>query len=173
MKNKITTKKGDEGYTCLWNREIISKSSERIIALGKIDELIAILGICRSYMKDSFSNVYLNSIQIKLSKICAEVVDIKFDNKVNDYDIKYLEEDISLIENRIILPNHWIFCGNLKSASYLNFARTVARECERNVVNLLNKGELENERLIVYFNRLSDLFYLMCLDVEQNIKGEI
>jgi len=171
MKSKVTTGFGDKGFTCLWHKDIISKSSDKIVALGKVDELIAVLGICRSHCREEDRvsiDAELFLIQEALSRICAEMMNIEYQYPVEDIHITDLERRIGIVDKGVKLPNHWIFCGRKMLASYLNLARTVTRECERKIVDLLNKGEVGNELLIVYFNRLSDYLYLQCLNAEQN-----
>ena len=49
----------------------------------------------------------------------------------------------------------------------LHFARAVARRAERNIV-ALSKIEKVNESLIPYFNRLSDLLFVMARSVNHH-----
>ena len=51
--------------------------------------------------------------------------------------------------------------GDHLAAAYLDLARTVARRCERKIAGLLEESTIDNEIVLVWFNRLSDYLYLM------------
>lgn len=167
MKSKVTTRKGDKGYTMMWSKEIISKDDERIEALGTIDELIAWIGVICSSEHYLFGRPLLLEIQQKLSKACAEIMDTKTRVCVNyKDDVRFLDKLCKEVEKGVDLPNGWWFQPDtiIPSAKFFaghfNYARVLTRKCERNIVKVLNHTELNNKNLIKFFNRLSDLFYL-------------
>ena len=72
-----------------------------------------------------------------------------------------LEELIDEIEPEIKIPAAFIIPGsNLASAS-LDVSRTIVRRAERRVVMLKEKGEIENEAILQYLNRLADLLFVL------------
>lgn len=185
MKSKVTTKKGDEGYTCLWSKEIISKADIKVECLGQIDQLIAWIGILYTkievittvhddliYVDIPKYNKDLEKIQDILSKICAELMSTNSKSKLKYNDgVRFLDSKCKFIENTVILPDHWWFQSNGgNNASYFNYARVLTRNCERQIVKVLNETKLDNVNLIKFFNRLSDYFYLLTLYVDGRVK---
>ena len=62
----------------------------------------------------------------------------------------------------------FVLPGNTPPSAYLDYARSVARRCERRAIGLLNAEEITNKHLIVWLNRLSDYLYLMARSEEDN-----
>jgi cob(I)alamin adenosyltransferase len=54
----------------------------------------------------------------------------------------------------------FIIPGGGKSGSFLHVCRTITRRVERQLVALMQKEKID-EAIIIYFNRLSDLFFTM------------
>lgn len=164
-KKSVTTGKGDGGYTMMWANEIVSKSDDKIECLGKIDELISWIGVCREYT-NKLKSFNLKLIQEKLTEINGEIIGSP--KRVTDNTIvRHLEVVLNHLENQVTIPNHWFYAGKNKASSYLNYARALTRECERKLVGLMNKGEFENRNAQIYLNRLSDYFYLLSLYEDQ------
>jgi len=55
----------------------------------------------------------------------------------------------------------FILPGSSLSSAYLDYARTVARRCERKAVSLWKKKEVNNQTLVIWLNRLSDFLYIL------------
>jgi len=160
----ITTKRGDEGNTTLCKGCKQPKCAAKISAIGDIDELISLVGLCIVY--DGYTYTYLEEIQSELSTVCAELARANgvliTKNHVNKID-HYVDH----VNAVVTIPNKWFYGGADKRASYLNFARAVARRCERSVVKLKEDGFDVNPNILVYLNRLSDLLYLLIFVKEE------
>jgi len=169
-KSKVTTKKGDGGHTCMWSKEIISKDDIRVEALGTIDQLIAWIGIIYDEERGSGMNylAFLIVIQELLSKICGEIMDTSKKNPIKyNPDVQFLDTRCERLEESVTLPNGWWFRSKPNSnASKFNYARVLTRNCERQIVKVLNETDLDNINLIKFFNRLSDYFYLLTLYID-------
>jgi len=165
----ITTKKGDKGYTCIWAKEIVSKDDDLVCLLGQIDELIAHFGIVRLYASFE-TKVDCVQIQLGLQDVCAEIIGRKIRTENN---ITAIESYIERLEDQVSIPEDWYIHGRKESSVFLNLARTKTRECERKIVELLNKEKLKNEQLIIFFNRLSDFCFLAMLYEDQNTSKEV
>ena len=165
---KIYTKKGDKGKTNLFGADKrISKSSKRVKSYGEIDELNSFIGLAISGdSPEEFSHIIkeLDKIQIDLFVIGAELATISSDKKIgkriNMKDVERLEniidscsEELEPLEN-IILP------GGSSVAAIFHICRTICRRAERNIVDLSEEDEV-NEEIITYLNRLSDLFFIL------------
>lgn len=164
---KIYTKTGDSGETGLFGGERVSKSSQRIDAYGTIDELNSFIGVVITEIKD-------NEIKSLLCKIQKQLFDVGSDLATPDSETNrkhkipritseyYLETEIAIdhFEDKLEELKNFILPGGSKAAAYLHVCRTVCRRAERAVVEL-NKTINAGENIIVFLNRLSDLFFVL------------
>lgn len=164
---KIYTKTGDDGTTSLFGGKRVQKFDERVDTYGEIDELNSVIGIALAFISSNEVENDLLYVQSKLFEIGALIATPDDDRSklkgINDIQ----EDDVALIEKRIdyyekLLPKlkSFILPGGTKSSSFLHFARTVCRRCERKIVKFaFEKGKYQN--LIKYFNRLSDFLFVL------------
>jgi cob(I)alamin adenosyltransferase len=164
---KIYTKTGDKGFTGLIGGKRVSKSHIRIEAYGSIDEMNAVLGICKSFTTNSELNKNLEIIQNQLFIIGSELATpevslmSKFGlDKIDKVSIQYLEDLIDKLTLELPELKNFILPGGSKGAAYFHFARTVCRRAERAVIRLKKYVEIRNE-IVIYLNRLSDLFFVI------------
>lgn len=168
---KLYTKTGDDGRTSLFDGTRVRKDHVRVCSYGDVDELNAQIGVVRSLI-DSAADApadlqeiagHLSEIQSDLFAIGAELATPptsgrKSKASVTDADIARLEGWIDAACGKtpplatFVLPAGTIF------ASQLHVCRTVSRRAERNIVHLAGTEDVA-ERVIVYVNRLSDLFF--------------
>lgn len=155
----IYTKFGDQGKTALFGGAITTKDDPRVEAYGSIDELNAVLGVVIAFNDMKDINASLTKIQRDLFVIGAELA--SKGGKVaalNPTRISELEAEIDLLWAELPPLRNFILPGGGKTASMLHLARTVCRRAERTIVALSNK-ERVNPDIIVYVNRLGDLFF--------------
>jgi len=168
----ITTKTGDQGRTRLFSCECVWKSSPRLDAYGDIDELACILGIARFYVQPSDLKVDLLYIQRALSTVAAELATTKkklnkLPQRLDENMLAVLEDKRQTLEAKTSIPKGFVVSGDCLPAAYLDFARTVARRCERKAAGLFEDRHIDNKILIVWLNRLSDYLYLMARFIEK------
>ncbi len=164
---KIYTKSGDKGFTGLIGGKRVSKSHIRIEAYGSIDEINSVTGICRSFSSDSNIQKELERIQNHLFIIGSELATPevrlmeKFGlDKIDKDSIQYLEDLIDKLTLELPELKNFILPGGSKSSAYFHLARTVCRRAERAVIRLKKYVEIRNE-IVIYLNRLSDLFFVI------------
>ncbi len=164
---KIYTKSGDKGFTGLIGGKRVSKSHIRIEAYGSIDELNSVIGICRSFSSDSNIQKELERIQNQLFIIGSELATPeerlmqKFGlDKIDKASVQYLEDLIDKLALELSELKNFILPGGSKSAAYFHLARTVCRRAERAVIRLKKYVEIRDE-IVIYLNRLSDLFFVI------------
>ncbi len=169
----IYTKRGDRGKTSLYDktsaqRERTSKHSLKIEAIGAIDELNSYLGVVIAASEDTVLNSKLKEVQRNLLTIGSQLAgsDLRF-FKTNT---QHLEKEIDEMEGRLSVLANFILPGGSKSASHLQYARTLARKAERKLVSLNSKKTVKPQ-ILSYINRLSD--YLFMLARDENSKLEI
>ena len=168
--DKIYTRKGDHGKTRLANGKTISKCDARIQANGDLDEINASLGLVQTIMDDQKLKTDLEHIQNDLFDAGA---DLSMPYKNSQHEIhtdihlrllktqtQWLEQKIDHFNQNLEPLDSFILPGGTETAARLHYARTVCRRAERNLVNLIDKGEYINPYLLSYINRLSDFLFV-------------
>jgi cob(I)alamin adenosyltransferase len=179
---KIYTRTGDNGYTGLIGGKRISKSDLRIIAYGTVDELNSYIGLCISVLLErqiknmSFQNEIdvLTSLQNDLFIIGSDLADPDLKSttvRVKKEMIDNLENTIDNYEKDLDPIKFFILPGGSLESAYLHVVRTIARRAETNVSKLLsNTPETINNMILVYLNRLSDLFFVLARLINKRLK---
>ncbi|MEN8222989.1 MAG: cob(I)yrinic acid a,c-diamide adenosyltransferase [Acidobacteriota bacterium] len=157
----IATKTGDKGETSLFTGERVKKDDKRVEAYGTMDELNSFLGDAKHYCTtDDFMEI-IESIQIDLFKVCAELASGSgFTGKqVTDADVDRISGLLEGIEKKLDLKG-FVLPGNSPGSAKLDICRSVARRGERRIISLKESVDVNNP-IIKYVNRLSDLFFIM------------
>ena len=159
----IYTKFGDKGKTSLFAGKIVSKASLRVNTYGTLDELNSYLGIILSKNKDKELAKNIIIIQKDLFEIGAYLANPKRENnKVLEehlvMQVLSFEKEIDDLTKQLPILRNFIYPGGGEIGASLHFARTLARRAERRVVELSEKEKLSKE-ILIYMNRLSDLFF--------------
>lgn len=162
---KIYTRTGDSGETSLYDGARVPKDSIRVESYGTIDELNSSLGMARQYSTNDEITAILLKLQRSLFNVAGELattVGDTFPEKINDNDVKWLEDTIDHyldLMNRDQVFQFIIPGSNLLSAS-LHVSRTICRRAERRILSLGEEAQVRPV-LIKYVNRLSDALYAM------------
>ena len=160
---KIYTKTGDDGSTGLIGGKRISKSSQRIITYGAIDELNSSIGIVLSSKLDNDIHDLLEKIQNDLFVVGADLAnpDLKISsNRITKDMVKFLETRIDKFEGELLPITYFILPGGDIDAAQVHLARAISRRAETHIVQLSEKEEI-NKTCQVYMNRLSDLLFVI------------
>ncbi len=161
---KIYTKMGDKGETGLFGGKRISKDADRIEAYGTVDELNAMIGVMRSFRLPKAVEGILAEIQRNLFVVGAELASpgekALQAEKISAEHISSLEQSIDKFEATLPKLSSFILPEGTSAAAHFHFARTVCRRAERRVIHL-SKSENVGEQIIIYFNRLSDLLFVL------------
>lgn len=164
---KIYTKTGDRGETGLFGGERVSKSNDRIDAYGTIDELNSFIGLAITEVKSSEIKKVLERIQNELfvvgSDLATPVTEktekLKIQRTPDVFSLQ-AEKDIDYFNEKLDELRNFILPGGSKGAAMLHICRTITRRAERKVV-LLNEKNTIGNNIIVFLNRLSDLFFVL------------
>lgn len=160
---KIYTKTGDDGNTGLQGNYRISKSHQRIISYGTIDEANSTIGIVLSNQLDEDIEEILTQIQNELFLVGSDLSNPDLNdakNRVSLEMIERLENHIDKYESELEPLRNFILPGGDLTSAQIHHARTVIRRAETQVVLLSDKDEI-NSNCIKYLNRLSDLFFVI------------
>lgn len=161
----LYTRQGDKGDTGLFGSgKRLSKTDARIEALGAVDELNSLLGVCKSKSKKNIAAI-LEGIQENLFIVQAELGGAK--KYLTQEHVDALEKIIDTIEKKLPPLRNFVLSGGTELAALLDYARAVARRAERRCIKLLSLHTL------AYVNRLSSaLFALARLANKQARKQE-
>ena len=72
-----------------------------------------------------------------------------------------LESDIDRYMERVELPPKFVIPGGTELSARLDVARAAVRRAERRVAELKAGGDLADDIVLTYLNRLSDAVYAM------------
>lgn len=171
----LYTRKGDKGDTSSFSCcQRFSKNSALAEALGSVDEINSLLGVCK--VKAADFNFKVNDFTI--SEILEKTQDNLFiiqanvagaDKKITQENIKFLEEITDAIERELPPIKSFFISGGLEIAALLDYSRSVSRRAERRVVALLETKNIDEE-ILAYLNRLSSLLYALARFVNFKLK---
>jgi cob(I)alamin adenosyltransferase len=161
----IATKRGDGGQTNLPGGVRVSKAHPRVECYGTVDELISQLGLARSLSGDAEVNDLAKRIQRELFKVGSAIGTAPESRKpapeITPPMVDALEAEVHRIEAIPGILNDWSIPGELTSSAAFDVARTICRRAERLAVALHEAGDLRNEQILAYLNRLSDVLWLV------------
>ena len=172
---RISTKKGDSGYTSLLKGERVPKHHLIIEAGGTLDEANSLIGVARAASSEKRIKRILLQVQKHLFIIGAELSGPKGKskapkNKISETEIKWLERLVDEFEEALALPPGFVAFGQNEGSSHLDVARTIVRKVERMAVKMKSKDLIENPFILKYLNRLSDLIFLLACFEEKDEK---
>jgi len=163
--NKFFTATGDKGTTGLLGEGRYPKDAPRLEAIGAIDEAGAFIGLARAHAAAPQTAEILKAVQMHLYQLLAEVAatpeNAERFRSIGEEQVKWLEERIEEIGATVEQPKEFILPGDSRGGAYMDVARTVVRRAERRLVALARAGEIQNEHLLAYLNRLSSLCYAL------------
>ena len=153
----IYTKNGDTGMTKNIKNQSLSKDYVLFDLLGGIDEISSSLGIAKfeasGAVKDTIKALQLEFLHLNTYIAGGE----KFDSSSA---VIRAEKLIDAFSRKFTMQNEFIISGETKLGAYLDISRAISRRVERTAVKA-GKIFLINKSDIAYFNRLSDLLYVL------------
>lgn len=173
---KIYTKTGDKGKTSLFGGSKVSKSSLRIESYGTVDELNSYIGLLRDQKVNHNRKEELVEIQDRLFTIGSILATEPGNTKVKipqlqATDIKFLEDNIDQMDEKLPAMKSFILPGGHESVSYCHITRCVCRRAERLVIEL-NEIDPVNELVYQYLNRLSDYLFVLARMMSSELGAE-
>lgn len=159
----LYTRKGDTGTSGLYGTSRrLPKDSSIFDALGSLDELNSILGICRAHVRDIHglddAAQSLEAVQEALFTIQAEVAGAG--KSITYSKLHALEAMIDHMEMSMPTQFGFIIPGSTVFSAECDFARAVSRRAERAVWRITNEISISAESL-AYLNRLSSFLYAL------------
>ncbi|HXD86063.1 MAG TPA: cob(I)yrinic acid a,c-diamide adenosyltransferase [Urbifossiella sp.] len=177
--SRIYTKSGDGGETGLGDGSRVAKDSPRVEAYGQVDELNAVIGVALAASPGFAEIALLQGIQNDLfdvgGDLCIPIVEGEADGKslrVTAVQVERLEKAIDRLNEGLAELRSFVLPGGSVPSAWLHLARTVCRRAERAVVTL-GRVEPLNPQVVIYLNRLSDLFFVMARCANDNGKRDV
>ena len=167
---KIYTRKGDDGTTGLWYGGRVPKSGGRPEAYGAVDEAASALGLARAVAGEEpdlaadilrvQNELFVAGAELATAPEAAGRLEPGV-SKVTPDMVERLEQDIDRYMAQVDLPPKFVIPGGSELSARLDVARTAVRRAERRVVDLQTDGDLVDDTVLRYLNRLSDAVFAM------------
>lgn len=160
MRIKIYTKTGDSGKTSLYGGKRVFKNNQRVNSYGTVDELNSLLGICLAKIKEKKLIDLISHIHKDLFLIGSYLAGAKTNLSILNFRVAEMEDMIDWADEKLPELKNFILPSGTETAAFLFYCRAVARRCERSLAELSQKEQIDN-KVLIYFNRLSDLLFVM------------
>lgn len=167
----IYTRRGDRGTTILYGQKgRVRKDSQKVVALGSIDELNCQIGWSLSFLTRKSKGLasILQDFQQDLLEIGAEIASPRTKSPfILAFDkTKKLEKIIDKLEGNLPVLGNFILPGGSTAGASIHVARSIVRRAEREVVRLGRKEHV-NPEILRYLNRLSDCLFMLAREVNR------
>lgn len=170
---RVYTKTGDQGSTSLADGSRVSKADLRLDTYGTVDELNAIVGLCRNTVltPDALPEGHRSTLDDWLERIQNDLFNLGGDLAtplasrwesmvvVGETEIHHLECMIDHMQKILPPLREFVLPGGTQLNAQLHLARTVCRRAERCAVELQEQAEI-NPQAVPFLNRLSDFFFV-------------
>lgn len=165
--HKVYTRGGDKGETSLVGGQRVPKDDLRIDAYGTVDELSAVIGLCRVAAADAELTTLderLGRIQHALFNAGSILATLPDDRgrqqpRVRQQDVDHLEAWMDEANADLPALTSFVLPGGSELNARLHLARTVCRRAERLCVGLERAGG-DCAMEVAYLNRLSDACFV-------------
>ncbi|MEM1970975.1 MAG: ATP:cob(I)alamin adenosyltransferase [Candidatus Anstonellales archaeon] len=146
--DSITTRTGDSGFTSIMNRRV-RKTDPTIKLIGKIDELVSIIG----YVKSMTLYDEMDELQELLKNLLNNLA---YEKDIDRHMIELLDRKIESLETSIGVKLEKFVKPKGKSA-LVHYIRALVRETE------IVAWETNFTNISIFMNRLSDYIFLLAL----------
>jgi cob(I)alamin adenosyltransferase len=173
--NKIYTRTGDKGTAGLVDGSRVSKASDRMAAIGEVDEANAALGLAIAALGEDQLAGQLRLIQNELFDLGADIAtpgDVEGALRIIPQQVERLEHEIDAMNAELEPLQSFILPGGSAEVAALHLARTVVRRAERAAVALAQSDQI-NPQTLAYLNRLSDHLFVAARYIAARQGGDI
>ncbi len=159
----LYTRKGDTGTSGLFgSKERFPKDSPVYEALGTLDELNSLLGVCRAKagVLSTFSDVASELVRVQQNLFIVQAEIAGAEKSIPKVRVDELECAVNDIEALIHNPHSFVLPGATELSALLDYARAVSRRAERAVIAARGIRPV-SAFTAAYLNRLSSLLYAL------------
>jgi cob(I)alamin adenosyltransferase len=173
---KIYTRTGDCGSTGLGDGSRLPKDDLRIVCLGEIDELNALIGLLVAQivadpaLECSVWERTLNLIQHWLFDLGAEIC-LPNTQLLGTEVISFLEQDIDRMNTTLPMLKEFVLPSGCLACSQAHQARAVCRRAERSLVALQRREQNISSTALQCINRLSDWLFVAARQLQRQSQG--
>ena len=162
---QVTTRTGDDGYTGLLGKERVPKWHARPDTFGTLDEATSALGLARALTPHDEIRTLVLDLQRQLYLLMAELATGRDEYERSPFRITVdhvaaLEAQTETMKAEVDIGREFIIPGETAGGAALDLARTIVRRGERLAARLLHDREIENQDVLRYLNRLSDVLFV-------------
>jgi len=97
---------------------------------------------------------------------CSENGDLEFGD-----EIQKLEKMIQIYSQKVNPPQDFSFSGTTSFGAAIDICRVLTRKVERKTVTYMRENPSADKCMIAFYNRLSSLFFVLRLFVDQTFKN--
>jgi cob(I)alamin adenosyltransferase len=162
---KIYTRTGDDGSTGMSDGARIAKDHPRVEAIGAVDELNSAIGIVLANAPPAAVDAMLTDIQHTLFDLGGELSMPEM-TCITGEQITRLEQWLDSLNADLPPLKEFILPGGSPAAAACHLARTICRRAERRL-QTLSQMEAVNPAAFGYLNRLSDLLFVVCRELNR------
>lgn len=169
----ITTKKGDMGFTSLHDGTRVGKDDARIELNGQLDELNALLGLCKAAAGqaepyEQIQKELMTVMTVVAGGMCGDSRAAAWTESLDRLEQAVERMEICIREVTSGRKFDFVLPGRDIADAALHLARTKTRTCERRLVALMRQAEGEDavspySVCLRYLNRLSDYLFSWCV----------
>jgi len=166
---KIYTRTGDDGTTGLADGSRVPKDSPRITAIGEVDELNSLVGVLLAEELPEALRMSVMTLQHDLFDAGGEL-SVPGHTLVSVAHVARLERELDALNAELPALADFILPGGSRAAAAAHVARAACRRAERALV-ALSRVEPVPPVLTQYFNRLSDLLFVLARALNRHAGG--
>jgi len=165
--SKVITKLGDDGQTGLGDGRRVSKTHNRIQAIGSIDHLNSLLGWAMVKAGRLVKN-NLERVQQDLFDLGGELAMPGIELQLlNAERLQWLEHETEKLNKSLPPLEEFILPGGTELSARIHIVRTACRNTERDIVALAETKE-DSDLHRVYLNRLSDYLFVLARKIQMD-----
>ena len=151
----------DRGGTLLADGKKLGKDDHLVEAIGAIDETNSFLGLIYVQLMDDDLKEIIDEIQRNLCRINSVLGNAQV--SYEEYRVREIEKMIQKVEADLTPLSNFVLSGSGVLSAHIQFARALSRTAERRVGAL----KVENENVLPFLNRLSDLLFQVARTVDK------
>lgn len=158
--SRNTTRTGDTGTTALATGLRVEKDSPRVLTMGAVDELNSCIGVVLAHGTPDEIRDCLLEAQQRLFDVGAQLSS-PGQRRIKEEDVLAIVRAVDRFNAQLEPLEEFVLPGGSVAAAACHVARTVCRRAESHVVALSAADPGENDSLIPFLNRLSDLLFVV------------